>query len=81
MSAELKGAGPEAYNEKYLDDLIVFEAPGTEANGLVGRWLVRPILRGVHRVFQRAKVRNFLFTFILACVWLCKSMLLIANYF
>lgn len=61
MSAELTGQEPAAYAQNHLGDLILFEAPGVEANGPLERWLVDPIMKSFHGLMERGKVSSFCF--------------------
>lgn len=56
LSAELRDHEPEAYAEKHLGDLILFEAPGEILGGLVDRWFVEPLMKQVHRFWIPGKV-------------------------
>lgn len=56
-SAELIGKEPVAYADRHLEDLMLFEAPGVEAIGPVGRWLVDPIMKVFHGAMERGKPR------------------------
>lgn len=62
-SPELRGEDPDAYREKWLEDLVLFEH-GAESNDAFARWVVHPVLKAAHHcLFKWGKV-SLVFFFI-----------------
>lgn len=59
LSPELRGEHPEAYREKWIEDLVVFEH-GAESMDAFARWVTQPIMEAVHFCgLRRGKVRSY----------------------
>lgn len=57
LSPELRGEHPEAYREKWMEDLVVFEH-GAESMDAFARWVTQPVLEAAHFCgLGRGKVR------------------------
>lgn len=64
-SAELRGEDPEAYREKWQDDLVVFEH-GAESMDAFAQWVTEPLMQAAHSCWLgRGKVRVLPFLFFL----------------
>lgn len=60
LSSELRGEHPEAYGEKWLEDLTVFDHE-PDAHDAFARWVVMPVLKSAHHLWLgKRKVSWFL---------------------